>query len=556
MVNKSKLSKGVEEQIQSLASDVYIQIEDKLTQLISSAVESSTNNKETAQQSDNYLELEKSYKISQLELSEQADSFTNKTQSFEQEIDSLKKSLVDKQGDVETHKQNFQVELTQNTINFTETIEALEKKLSNQQQERSQQQNKQQETGSQLEEKLLETEQALKDSKQEIDGLNGRIAVLTKQEVSLSKKIGDTAEQRSSDDSKLQTERKTWQEANKAQSDALTQKQQQLDEQAAAVVKLTAELESLKQESQKANDSQTQEIQGKVKALADQLQQEKDGNITLKQTLAEQLKQVETSTSQQKTLTEELQKEKNNNAALEQKLTEQVQQLQESTLAKESELTVQLQQEIDSKAKLKQELAEQLQLEQNSKAALQQELSILQRDVDTQQDQNKQLENQVESSQKKVAELAETLASEKQKQVEEQEASASQVQERQQLQETAQQAIIELEKNKAELLKQIETEQTDVKLYQQEVGALKDQVKVAEEGQENILQRFNSNREKQEKDNEKVRETIKFLRDENHDLISSHAEQNTTFNEQIHELEHKITEYRLKFEYAQKQLAN
>ena len=31
MVDKSKLSKDVEEQIQSLASDVYIQVEDKIT---------------------------------------------------------------------------------------------------------------------------------------------------------------------------------------------------------------------------------------------------------------------------------------------------------------------------------------------------------------------------------------------------------------------------------------------------------------------------------------------------------------------------------------------
>jgi len=187
---------------------------------------------------------------------------------------------------------------------------------------------------------------------------------------------------------------------------------------------------------------------------------------------------------------------------------------------------------------------------------LQEELSALQKNVDTQQDQNKQLDNQVQENQKKLAQLTEELAAEKQKQSDEKAAISAQEQESKQLQETAQQAIIQLEKDKDELTKQVETEKSDVKLYQQEVDVLKDQVKVAEEGQENILQRFNSNREKQEQDNEKVRETIKFLRDENHELLSSHAEQNTQLTEQINELEHKLTEYRLKFEYAQKQLAN
>ena len=77
---------------------------------------------------------------------------------------------------------------------------------------------------------------------------------------------------------------------------------------------------------------------------------------------------------------------------------------------------------------------------------------------------------------------------------------------------------------------------------------------MAQEGQENILQRFNSNREKQETENNKVRETIKFLRDENHQLISDNNEQKIQFTDQAYELENKLTEYRLKFEYAQKQL--
>ena len=85
---------------------------------------------------------------------------------------------------------------------------------------------------------------------------------------------------------------------------------------------------------------------------------------------------------------------------------------------------------------------------------------------------------------------------------------------------------------------------------------LNEQVKVAQDGQENILQRFNANRDKQEQENNKVRETIKFLRDENHQLTSESGELKAQYTEQINDLELKLTEYRLKFEYAQKQLAN
>ena len=116
--------------------------------------------------------------------------------------------------------------------------------------------------------------------------------------------------------------------------------------------------------------------------------------------------------------------------------------------------------------------------------------------------------------------------------------------------------IIELDKTNQALTKQIETEQNDVKLYQQEVSVLNEQVKVAQDGQENILQRFNANRDKQEQENNKVRETIKFLRDENHQLTSESGELKAQYTEQINDLELKLTEYRLKFEYAQKQLAN
>ena len=127
-------------------------------------------------------------------------------------------------------------------------------------------------------------------------------------------------------------------------------------------------------------------------------------------------------------------------------------------------------------------------------------------------------------------------------------------QQQQQAQDAALQKITQLEKSHQALASNLITEQSDIKLYQKEVESLKSQVKIAQEGQENILNRFNSNREKQEKDNDQVRETIKYLRDENSDMITQYNVKKEQFLEQIHELESKLTEYRLKFEYAQKQL--
>jgi chromosome segregation ATPase len=118
----------------------------------------------------------------------------------------------------------------------------------------------------------------------------------------------------------------------------------------------------------------------------------------------------------------------------------------------------------------------------------------------------------------------------------------------------SQQQINQLEIKNQELTNRLITEQADIKLYQKKVSSLKSQVTLAQEGQQKIFNRFNASREKQEKDNDKVRETIKYLRDENNDMITDNNRQKEAFIEQTSELENKLTEYRLKFEYAQKQL--
>ena len=508
MVNKSKLSKDVEEQIQSLASDVYIQVEDKITHLIAAAVKAEII-QTTDQQNKNSSEKEL--------------TLTN-------DIHLLKQQLAEKELDAGVKKQDFQVELTQNSINYVETIERLEKNIINLKQQGTQQQESKQSNNDKLDEKLLETEQELNDKNQAIDDLNGRIMVLTEQEQSLTMQLNVAKEQ--------------IQLSDKKQSEALTAIQAQVE--ASAKQKIDVLTENI-QLSEKQQDETVAAIKAQAEASAK--------------------KQIDA-------LTEKLQLLESESARV------QAETLQ-SSVSNVKELELKMSQ-----------LAEQVQQEQNGKAELQQQLSDQQKSIDTAQDKNKQAEQKSQDFQAQIIKLTEQGSLEKQqlhdeiksinegvektkqshlnenKSINEEAEKTKQLhlaeiksineagQQSKQLQVAAQQNIIELEKANVQLKEQVETEQNDIKLYQQEVSVLNDQVKIAQEGQENILNRFNSNRDKQEVENDKVRKTIKFLRDENHQLISDNSEQKSQFNDQTNELEHKLTEYRLKFEYAQKQLTN
>ena len=457
MVDKNKLSKDIEEQIQSLASDVYIQVEEKLTSLITAAVKA--------------------------EISNSADQKSNKHSEQEtllsKEIAVLKQSLLEKQTDADTAKQNFQVELTQNNINFTETVERLEKELASTKQQSTKQQDDKQSNDNKLEEKLLEIEQKLNDKTQEVDGLNGRIMVLTEQEQSLTKQLEQAKNDIDVNSAKqlevLNATRAEVEATTKQQIDAITEK-----------LKLAQnEVVGIKAEAAESSDKVSQVLQKQISQLTEQVSKENESKAELQQQLSALQKDLDT--------------EKDKNANFDQQ----------------------------EKAKLV-------------------EITEL----------KEQQEQQIQNHQKALSELNEQNAAAKQQQLDEIKANNAINQEARQLQEAAQQNIIELEKVNQALTKQVEVEQSDVKLYQQEVSVLKEQVQVAQEGQENILQRFNSNRDKQEQENNKVRETIKFLRDENHELTSASSSQAAEFKEQINGLEHKLTEYRLKFEYAQKQLSN
>lgn len=606
MVDKNKFSKDVEEQIQSLASDIYIQVEDKLTHLISAAVKTETS-KNIDQQNQCLSEQEQSLQK----------DFAEKQQLQQEEVSQLKQALAEKQLDEATNKQNFQVELTQNTINYTETIECLEKEIVNLKQQQTLQQDKKQSSDNKLDEKLLETEQKLNDKNQEIDGLNGRIMVLTEQEQSLTIQLTAAKEQlqlTAKQQSEAVTAAKTQADASaKQQIDILTEKLQLNEKQhseALTTIKNETEASAKQQiealtEKFKVNEKEQGEAASviktqaeaaakqKIEVLTEQLQNlESDSARILAETqqksntkvteLAQQISELEKQANQQKNSETELQKK----LSVQQKLIDSAQDKNKQSEQKSQDYQAQIitlteqaaiekQQLMDEIKSIKekgeqvkqQHLDEKKVINESAEQINQQyldEIKAMQEQVEqTKQVQLEEIKAVHESTEKiklrhqdEMKVINEGAEQVKQSHLDEIKKINESAEEVHKLQAAAQQNIIELEKANEQLNNQITSEQDDVKLYQQEISVLNEQVKVAQEGQENILQRFNKNREKQEIENNKVRETIKFLRDENHQLISDISEQKAQFHDQTSELEHKLTEYRLKFEYAQKQLTN
>ena len=556
MNDQNKLPLDVEEQIQSLASDVYIQVEEKLTHLITTAVKAEMN-KSTAQQNKNLSEQEQSLH------KDFSDKYQLQTKKFEQ----LKQALAEKEIDEETTKQNFQVEITQNTINYTETIELLENKLSNLKQQSSSQQHEKQRNTHKLEDRLLEVEQNLNDSNQKIDGLNGRIMVLTEQELSLTRELV-TAQENTVLNNKYQYEMEAAVKAEvsaKQQVDILTEKLQ----------KLESESVRIQAEALQSSDNKITAFDQKTSQLVAQVKQEQNGKSELQQELSIQQKVIDTAHDKIK------QAEQRNKDYQEQiiKLTNKAtidkqQLLDDVTDISENSKQVK-QQHLDEIADIK-GVAEQVKQQHldeiaDIKGVVEQ---VKQQHLDEIADINDVAEQVKQQHFDEIAGIKGVAEKEKQQHLDEVASTnvAAEQAKKQHLDEiasikeagkeavilqsAAQQNIIELEKSNDQLLNKVEVEKNEVKLYQQEITVLTDQVKVAQQGEENILQRFNNNREKQEIENNIVREAIKSLRDENHQLIRDIEEQKAQFSEKINETEHKLTEYRLKFEYAQKKLMN
>lgn len=113
--------------------------------------------------------------------------------------------------------------------------------------------------------------------------------------------------------------------------------------------------------------------------------------------------------------------------------------------------------------------------------------------------------------------------------------------------ETAMSKFSELELSYTQALENLEKIEQDLNKKQTQLTTVKAELDQdrARTAKNRLLHQ--ENKGKQEVEYNKARETIKYLRDENTEL-------NRKLDQQINELEDKLTEYRLRFEYAQKQI--
>lgn len=471
MAEKDKLSKEVEEQIQSLASDVYIQVEEKLTQLIGAIAPKELANETNIEQDPAYIELQNKYQTSQTESTEQTKNFLEKISQLEQETNKLTMQLEegrDKQAvsdaSLKAHSAESTAKLAQlsqensqltSTLaqendklsteqqHLSQTIEKLEKELVVQKEQSQIAQTQSSELIQQLESQKTSNENELLAAQEEIANLQGSLATLSAQEQGVIDRLNSAEQEHNQNMITLQTSETRLAEANALQANSLTEQENHIT---ALTTKLNTTVSELEHAQAQQKETQTA-AEKQQKLVADQL--------------------------------------------------------------------VQL-------ANIDDELKQRVKAEQNAKQS-------------------------IEKLDKELSQL-------KQQQLADNSAADIQSKQQQQAQEELQRQINKLEKHNKELNDSLVTEQEDIKLYEKEVTSLKSQVTLAQEGHENILNRFNTNRDKQEKDNNQVRETIKYLRDENSEMITQHNIQKEGYIEQINELESKLTEYRLKFEYAQKQL--
>jgi len=497
MAEKKMLSNEVEEQIQSLASDVYIQIEEKLTQLICTVTKKESAKKIDIKEDPVYLALQHDYQTSQNELTEKNKSLSEQTHQLEQNTSLLKKQLdnertkqasndvtlkkrdtdsttkiaqlsqenikikqqlADEKDKQEGRKLNYQVELTQTSINFTETIERLEHE------------------NRLLKSALVQEQQTLSSEQQSLKTeLNEKTAELSQTIENLEQELSEQRNQ-------------LHHEQNQAKAN-IQQSQNQIVSNEKELLNKHQEIVVLN-ESLAASTEQYQSLNERLNATVSDLAH----------TQAQHQQQVNSFKQKSSQLNEQLQHYQINEES------------QHKVIADQQVQMFDFEEEIKLKRKEGQDF--------------------------------KQVIKQLNNEQSQI----------KQQQLTDKKENDVQEKQHQQAQKASQQKINQLEIKSQELTSSLITEKADIKLYQKEVSALKSQVTLAQEGYENILNRFNTNREKQEKDNDQVRETIKYLRDENNDMITQINQQKEGFIERTSELEQQLIEYRLKFEYAQKQL--
>jgi chromosome segregation ATPase len=564
MVNKDNISKDFEEQIQSLAGDIYVQVEEKVSTLLTSLAAKNELTDEKVEQHQHYQSLKDSQEKLKKELEQANSEIREKLNQIEQE----NKNLSEKASSNEVSGEALESKQTEINLLKKQLDAFLDREH-------------------QAKDKLNDAEQKIKyleEQQEELEKKDANLAKADKAKIIAldvqGKQISDLQLQLNNTNSELehfQLEQNKLVETSthdlvkeRKQVTALNEKIAQLSEELhlsqdsqKQLVNLDAQQQSAIQDLTKDHDDLIKvlnEQKEQLKTYEDQLSQHGDNHEDvqneleqLKESLANKQKIIEEKEAQITHLKQEnseqdqlqlLQVDKLSELeSLNLKLTEEREQLQQNQKESNDKLHLVAKDYQDKITQLNEQLADakkvgneetdsilkaktSLELEKeelNQKhQALQKSYQVLTADVAA----DKELVNK---NKEVVDALNENLAKE---QNEKQEAADK---------------LVQLQQTIDELNAEVAAEKAAGAQDKEDIVTLKAKVEQIQNDHGNVQSRIESAKARFESDSDKARETIKYLRDENH-------EQTTKYEQRIGEIEDKLTEYRLRFEYAQRQL--
>lgn len=587
MAKNGKISKELEDKIQALAGEIFVQVEETVAEFLSTQDDNNKLTDDDVTQHNLYQSLEQQHN----HLSQQAEQLTQKLEALRASHNQTTKKL---EQTINEQRQQIENNTAFNDVKLTDTEATLQQKLAensalveqNKQllaKEQTQTSELQQSIASNLAlnarvEELQISEKTLQKSEQAklatLDVQNQQISELGNQLNVIGAELELVKTQNNQQSS---TTEKSLHESNeKAQS--LLQQVAQLtatvDSDKTTLAQKDGQIVQLTQDNKSLQDKvtlQLDELETQQKEITQfersidikdqsiiELKEQSEKSLTLLQTqLQKSQQECQVLTTDLAAQSEQLQQQLNEIAEQKSQLSA-LDQVQQETTQRHNVLLKDKENIIENITNDNHSLQEQINTQTDSLAEiqhqhieLQQLFEQLKTDHHTNQQDNAELTSMVADKEQQVIDLQAEIEKLKHQSADEISQLSQQLSTSEQQHESCSQALEKLQLNHDELAASYHLSQQQINDAQHEIANLSDTLSHTERDLARDKQRFSAQiekRDKQEAEYNKARETIKYLRDENTELTQQ-------LDQQVSELESQLTEYRLRFEYAQKELA-
>ncbi len=527
MAEKNKIPKELDDKIQSLAGEIYVQIEEKVTSFVLEHHQDSQLTTEKIEQNPQYQALIDTINAEKLKFSELEEKLDLNLKDYQSNTNTLEEKIKEQQQLITNNSELNEAKLTD-----TETV--LQKKLAE---------------NSKLEESVK------------------KLLVETEQQKEQLTQSNSTVKEQNEQLDLLRNSSSNLQKNDQAKSATLDIQNQQISDLQNQLNVALAEMELYKAE-------QTQHSSTNKLALTEYQQREKLLKQQLDNIAIDKKNDQQTIENQVLKLTDL----ENNNQLMTLNLSEQTEKVktqQEELLAKQQQLDIQVRQLADveenhnkiileknseigelhtNKEQLETELdsRENLLKENQSKQNTQEEILVeLKKEHLVFQQDNAQLQQTIEQTQLQLSEEKSAHSDQQKLDQEQIKKIAQRLSESEEKLSNNAHVLMQLQQSYDNVSVSFEQAKEEVNHHQLIIENLTKDLKQATDNIEQNQQRHAAQiekRDKQESEYSKARDTIKYLRDENTELTQK-------LDQEVSELETKLTEYRLRFEYAQKELA-